>query len=155
MTKEEGLFSERVGARISPELKARVQETIAQHGYDSEADVVRAALWLYVEQNAQVEDELNRINQQNEDLAGTHIRTIHDTDESHHDRVEWALTVVIILVSMVGSKILNAVREEKIKPADLADEAIQETVYNWSILWKKLRAARYAVNHPNESDTTH
>jgi Arc/MetJ-type ribon-helix-helix transcriptional regulator len=141
MSREEGPFNERVGARISPELKARVQEAITKNGYDSEADVVREALWLYVEQNEQVEKQLHQINQQNESLS----KAVHDGDESHHDRIEWALTVVVILVALVGSKILNTIREEKVKPAELADEAIQETVYNWSIFWKKMRAGRWAA----------
>jgi Arc/MetJ-type ribon-helix-helix transcriptional regulator len=153
MTKEEGLFSERVGARISPELKTRVQEAIAKQGFDSEADVVRAALWLYVEQNEQVENELNQINQQNEALANT-PKPPTIPDEPRHDRIEWALTVIVILVSIVGSKILNAVREEKIKPSDLADEAIQEAVYNWSILWKKLRVARQTSLHLSDHAVT-
>lgn len=149
--REEGSFSERVGARISPELKARIQEAITQHGYDSEADVVRAALWLYVEQH--VEQQLEQINQQNQSLARRpEVSVIHDTNGAHHDRVEWALTVIAILVAMVGSKILNAVREEKIKPADLADEAIKETVYNWSIFWDKLRAGREAALHLRHHD---
>ncbi len=146
MPKEESPFSERVGARISPELKTRIQQAIDTHGYDSEADVVRAALWLYVEQNEQVENELNQINQQNEALADT-PKPSAIPNEPRHDRIEWALTVIVILVSIVGSKILNAVREEKVKPADLADEAIQEAVYNWSILWKKLRIARLTSLH--------
>src|SRR5262245_1931363 len=144
MTREEGQFSERVGARISPELKAKVHEAIAKHGYDSEADVVREALWLYVEQNGQAETQPNAVNPQSQDVSVM----MHSADASpHHDRIEWALTVVVILVSIVGSKILNSMRDEKVKPAELADEAIQEAVYNWSILWEKLRAGRQAVLH--------
>lgn len=152
MTREESPFSERVGARISPELKAKVHEAIAKHGYDSEADVVREALWLYVEQNAKVEKQSNGLDPQPQDL--TAIMQAVDAS-SHYDRIEWALTIVVILVSMVGSRILNALREEKVKPAELADEAIQEAVYNWSILWEKLRAGRQAALHLKRQNSDH
>jgi Arc/MetJ-type ribon-helix-helix transcriptional regulator len=149
MSGDENTLSERVGARISPELKARVHEAIAKHGFDSEADVVRAALWLYVEQP---------------ESAATPVKADErPINPDHHeapsnDRLEWALTVVVILVAIVGSKILNAVREEKIKPAELADEAIQEAVYNWKVLWKRLRAGREAsfhLDHHEVEDVTH
>jgi len=146
MTREEGTLSERVGARISPELKERVQEAIAKHGYDSEADVVRAALWMYVDQNEPAEQPSEAVHQQPKNLTDSDNERHHDEKRST-DRVEWALTVVVILIALVGSKILNTIRDEKIKPAELADEAIQETIYNWSIFWQKMRAGRQAVEY--------
>jgi hypothetical protein len=150
MTPNEGPLSERVGARISPELKQHVHDLIGQRGFDSEADIVRAALWQYVGQNdgqpQQVQLQLGQV-----DLHDDH-KSSPDGDGASADRIEWILSVVLILIALVGSKTLNALREEKIKPAELADEAIQEAIYNRSILLQKLRAARRAVLHLDRQD---
>jgi hypothetical protein len=121
-----------------------------QSGFDSEADIVRAALWQYVGQNdgqpQQVQLQLGQV-----DLHDDH-KSSPDGDGASADRIEWILSVVLILIALVGSKTLNALREEKIKPAELADEAIQEAIYNRSILLQKLRAARRAVLHLDRQD---
>lgn len=137
MSRTESSFSERVGARISPELKARLQETAQQAGWDSEADLVREALWHYVEHR-----------------VPTPAQALTPPDSADFEgRVEWLLTVLLILIGLVSSRILNTLRVEQVKPAELVDEAIQEAVYNRTILWTKLRAGRRAAQRFEDQQT--
>lgn len=137
MGRTESSFSERVGARISPELKARLQEATQEAGWDSEADLVREALWHYVEHNAPAP-----------------AQTLEPVDTADfEDRTEWLLTVLLILIGLVSSRILNTLRVEQVKPAELVDEAIQEAVYNRTILWTKLRAGRRAAQRFEDHQT--
>lgn len=137
MERPESGYSERVGARISPELKAAVQDLVRQTGWDSEADLVRAALWRYVEQGAPLPQE----------AAPLPARA------DFEERAEWLLTVLLMLAGLVASRVLNTLRVEQVKPAELVDEAIQEAVYNRSILWARLRAGRRAAQRFEEQQT--
>lgn len=139
MERPESGYSERVGARISPELKAAVQDIVQQAGWDSEADLVRAALWRYVEQGAPLPQET--------------APALPPGSPAFEDRAEWLLTVLLILVGLVASRVLNTLRVEQVKPAELVDEAIQEAVYNRTILWAKLRAGRRAAQHLEDQQT--
>lgn len=130
MNRTESTFSERVGARISPELKMSLRELVDAGVFESEADAVREALWQYVEQR-----------------AGPHpVVPAEPESESQPEppttEAAWFMSALFVLVALVGSHILNALRREQITPAELADEAIQETIYNHRILHRKLAAAR-------------
>ncbi|MGQ9888177.1 MAG: ribbon-helix-helix protein, CopG family [Aggregatilineales bacterium] len=136
MSRTESSFSERVGARVSPELKARLQEIVQQAGWNSEADLVREALWHYVEHRAPAPPAPPPAPAQ---------AAAPPESPDFEGRVEWLLTVLVILVGLVSSRVLNTLRVEQVKPAELVDEAIQEAVYNRTILWTKLRAGRRAA----------
>lgn len=143
MSRTESSLSERVGARISPELKARLQEIVQQAGWNSEADLVREALWHYVEHRASTPAQ-----------APTPAPAPTPPDSvAFEGRVEWLLTVLLILVGLVSSRVLNTLRVEQVKPAELVDEAIQEAVYNRTILWTKLRAGRRAAQRFEDRQT--
>ncbi len=135
MNRTESTFSERVGARISPELKMGLRELVDAGVFESEADAVREALWQYVEQCAGAPPASET---QPAAVAATPQLEPAETDTD----TSWFLSALFVLVALVGSHILNALRREQITPADLADEAIQETIYNRRILQKKLAAAR-------------
>ena len=121
MARTESTFSERIGARISPELKAQLQALTESGQFESEADAVREALWAFVEQQP---------------------TTAAPPAPPIPDRLEWLMSVTVVLIALVGSRIMNALGQEKVKPAELVDEAIQETIYNHTILWQKLRAGQ-------------
>jgi Arc/MetJ-type ribon-helix-helix transcriptional regulator len=137
MARTEGTFSERVGARISPELKESVRELVSAGVFDSEADAVREALWLYVEQSAG-SHPIERSAPPQADSAPADAAA-PPADSSH---LEWLTSALFVLIALVGSRILKALGQPAVIPADLADEAIQETIYNHHILRKKLAAAR-------------
>ena len=126
MARTESTFSERVGARISPELKDHLKALVESEQFDSEADAVREALWAYVEQGKSTP------------TTPPQPITSPSSPAMEQDRIQWLLTVVVIMLGIVSSKILNAVQSEKVKPAALVDEAIQESIYNHHILWEKL-----------------
>jgi hypothetical protein len=128
MSRDESGYSERVGARISPELKEHLRVLVDDGVYDSEADAVREALWQYVEQREIAPPPLPE-------------PVVHETADN--GQVEWLLSAVLVMLALVGSRLLNALTNSKTTPAALADEAIQETIYNHAILQKKLRAARH------------
>jgi hypothetical protein len=139
MNRIESGYSERVGARISPELKAHLQDVVQDGRFDSEADLVREALWHYVEHGTS--DPVTAASAKGADPVG------------FEDRAEWLLTVLLILIGMVSSRVLNTLRVEQVKPAELVDEAIQEAVYNRTILWTKLRAGRRAAQRFEDHQT--
>ncbi|MBZ0292789.1 MAG: hypothetical protein K8L99_09540 [Anaerolineae bacterium] len=140
MARTEGTFSERIGARISPELKAHLQALTENGQFDSEADIVREALWMYVEQ-----------------VAPSAIQEAAPTTPQAQGSgsMEWSMHVLLIMMAMLGSRILNTLRHEKIKPAELMDEAIQETIFNEKLLREKLMAAMKLAQEtklPNEDN---
>lgn len=136
MARTESTFSQRIGARISPELKGQLQALTESGQFDSEADIVREALWAYVEQ---VESGLAP--------AQEPAPTPGDSSSP-----EWAMHVLLILTAMIGSRILNSLRPEQIKPAALMDEAIQETIFNQRILREKLAVARRLAQAVKEDE---
>lgn len=130
MSRTESTYSERVGARISPELKMGLRELVETGVFDSEADAVREALWQYVEQQAGQADTPSP-------GPGSAIN-----QPARVSSAEWLMSALFMLVALVGSHILNALRTETVTPSQLADEAIQETIYNHQILQHKLDVAR-------------
>ena len=139
MSRIESGFSERVGARISPELKNYLRVLVDSGEYDNEADAVREALWHYIEQR---------------EIVSQSAPTPEPTDMSHNDleRIEWLLNAVFIMLAIVGSRLLNALTNNKMAPAALADEAIQETIYNQSILRARLDKARHIAHQSSADD---
>ena len=134
MSRTESGYSERVGARISPELKEHLRILVDNGVYDSEADAVRDALWFYVEQREiapppQPETQFT--------ASPTAVPVTSDSGQ-----IEWLLSALFVLVALVGSRVLNALTNTRTTPAALADEAIQETIYNLPIIQRKIRAAR-------------
>jgi hypothetical protein len=151
MSRAESTFSERVGARISPELKEQVRALVEDAHFDSEADLVREALWQYVKHCTAAgyppPPTIEQAITAPPPVANAaDIAALRRDVEMGQDRVEWLLTVLLILVGSIGSKILGAVRGQPVRPAQLVDEAIQESVYNNEILWDRLRSGRRTVH---------
>jgi Arc/MetJ-type ribon-helix-helix transcriptional regulator len=136
MARIESTYSERVGARISPELKESLRELVDAGVFDSEADAVREALWQYVEQSAGA----HPIGRDPEPAAAVASDSVVQPADSSH--LEWLTSALFVLIALVGSRILKALGQPPVVPAELADEAIQETIYNHHILRKKLASAR-------------
>ena len=136
MARTESTFSERVSARISPELKESLRELVSVGVFDSEADAVREALWQYVEQSAG-----SHPIERGPEPAGV-VQSDSSTLPANASHLEWLTSALFVLIALVGSRILKALGQPAIAPAELADEAIQETIYNHHILRKKLASAR-------------
>ena len=136
MARTESTLSERVGARISPELKESLRELVNAGVFDSEADAVREALWQYVEQSAGTHP-IERGPEPAAVVPGDSV--VQPADHAH---LEWLTSALFMLIALVGSRILKALGQPAIAPAELADEAIQETIYNHHILRRKLASAR-------------
>jgi Arc/MetJ-type ribon-helix-helix transcriptional regulator len=140
MSRTESTFSQRIGARISPELKASLQTLVDDGLFESEADTVREALWQFVEQtNGQPRPKT---------VTSPPGRELQRFEE----HTEWLFSVLLILLAMVGSRILQAVGAENIKPAALVDEAIQETIYNQALLHDRLQVGQ-AMAHQNQPES--
>lgn len=142
MSRTESTYSERIGARISPELKARLQALVDDGYFESEADAVREALWQFAEQS----DGEPR-------LPSTTHADGRDM-QAFESRLEWLFSVLFILLAVIGSRILNAVGGGNIKPATLVDEAIQETIYNQALLRERLDTGHATAqqHQPEEID---
>lgn len=131
MNRTESTFSERIGARISPELKGRLQGLVDNGYFESEADAVREALWQFAEQT----DGTPRPPSPDPAASGQDLKAFEQ-------RVEWLFSVLFILISIVGSHAIKAMHGDSIKPATLMDEAIQETIYNRQLLDERLKAGQ-------------
>ncbi len=154
MARTESTYSERVGARISPELKASLKDMLDDQRFDSEADVVREALWHYVERHSElVSPELSPSVQTVMPVtADTPAVDGHTAPiRAMQDQLEWSVSVLIVLLATIGSRLLGT-RGDKVKPADLVDNAIQEAVYNHDLLWYKLRIGRRALRQQDEEE---
>ncbi len=150
MARTESTYSERVGARISPELKICLKDMVDDERFDSEADVVREALWHYVEQHSgsplpPPRDSTVPTPAPDSAHTGAPVRAVQD-------QLEWSMSVLIVLLATIGSRLLNGLRGTQVRPAELVDEAIQEAVYNHDLLWHKLRIGRRVLRQQDEEE---
>lgn len=128
----EGTLDKRVQASVPSELKDRIRELVDCEVYDSEAEIVRAALWDFVGEpppsarSAAVEVE-----------ASTELH--HDLKE-RLDLLAWLLTVCLLLLAAVASRLLEAIAREKIEPMQLLDQALRRSVDERDSARRKLAA---------------
>lgn len=127
----DGTLDKRVQANIPADLKERIQELVEYEVYSSEAEVVRAALWEFM----------------GESRAPKPASIQQDTGaELHHDLKDrldllaWLLTVGLLLLAAVSSRLLEAVAHEKVEPMTLLDRALRQTADERDSARRKLAA---------------
>ncbi|MBZ0285794.1 MAG: ribbon-helix-helix domain-containing protein [Anaerolineae bacterium] len=157
MADGEGTRDKKIQATISAELKEQVRELVKDKGFESEAEFLRTAITEYI---------IHQTNPPARTLSSDiSSNLLPHPDELHHDLKEridlvaWMLTVGLVLVSSLGSKLLHALGEKDIEPMKLLNESLQTAVQERITLRRKLgigwRAFNRAGQHQNNGVHKH
>lgn len=115
--------SVRVTARITPELHTLLRQVRIARRFDSDADLVRAALRAYLDD-------------QSEQVASR--RHFNASFKHRMDRVEWHLTVITCLLAQALALLIARITGEKLPGDALLDQAIRLAVHDRHALAERL-----------------
>ena len=143
MNDGEAAFDARVQANIPSDLKVCVRELVKSNKYDSEAEIVREALWRFVHQPSIPASPRPTITP--EPTPPPDGLTLGDF-KSRMDLIAWMLTLVLMLVATVGSKLMKAQTGENISPIKLLEQVTTATGQNREALRRQLAAGWHQFN---------
>lgn len=140
----------RIQATISAELKDRVRVLIDSGTYDSEAEVVRAALSRFI-------DEIEPVTEMAAYAAGSASlplpeRYENGTAEMHRDLkvrldvIAWLQTVNLLLASSSAARILRLLGEQNADSLRLIEQSLNTTAGERKRVRRKLAAGWRAFN---------
>ena len=122
--------SVRVYARITPELHTLLQQVRVAKRFESDADLVRAALRAYLDD-------------QSDQVASK--RHFSASFQRRINRVEWHLTVLTYLLAQALAMLIAQVTGQKLPGDALLDQAIRLAVQNRQSLAERLEEGRSKV----------
>lgn len=131
----ESALDKRVQASVPSELKERIRELVEHQLYDSEAEVIRAALWQFIEGEIPFEtpaDGFSHVEALNADL--------HRDLKERMDLLAWLMTVGLLLIATIASRILQALTREPVQPMSLLDQALNSSIHERELARRKLAA---------------
>lgn len=114
-------LDKRVQASVPVELKERVRDLVAHDLFDSEAEVVRAALWQFF-------DGENTFDQQQSAITDDRSADLHRDLKERLDLLAWLQTVALLLLAAVASRLLHTITREEVEPMELIDQALRSSV---------------------------
>lgn len=126
-------FSKRIQANVPAELKDQVRALVEQGAYDSEAEAVRAALWQFVGQGRTASPAPASPQEPLSD-------DLHNDLKRRLDLLAWLMTVALLLMATIASRILNALGRGSVEPMQLIDEALRASVQDQQTARRKLAA---------------
>lgn len=152
MADEAGAKDKKIQATISAELKDQVRDLVKTKGFESEAEFLRTAVADYIMRQTEVPATTASLPDNASTPAGTSDEAHHDLKE-RVDLVAWLLTVGLVLISNLGSKMLRAVGEKDTEPMHLLNESLQTAVQERAALRQKLGFGWRAFNRAAHSET--
>jgi Arc/MetJ-type ribon-helix-helix transcriptional regulator len=127
------LKSVRVYARITPELHTLLQQVRVAKRFETDADLMRAALRAYLDE-------------QSDQVASK--RHFSASMQRRMNRVEWHLTVITYLIAQACSLLIAHATGQKLQSDVLLEQAIRMAVQKRQLLserlddgWTKVEAA--------------
>lgn len=148
MTGQAEGFSKRIQANVPAELKDAVRALVEQGAYDSEAEAIRAALWQFVRQHAPASPAPTP--------SPAPAAPAPLPDELHRDLkrrldlLAWLMTVALLLMATIASRILNALGRGGVEPMQLVEEALQASVQDQQTARRKLAAGWHAFRQAGQ-----
>ncbi|MAU12416.1 MAG: hypothetical protein CL607_21510 [Anaerolineaceae bacterium] len=119
--------SVRVYARITPELYTLFQQVRIAKRYESDADLMRAALRAYLQK-------------QSDQVASK--RYFNVSMQRRLSQVDWHLTVITTLLAHALAMLISSVSGQKLSPEKLLDQSIRLAAEKHSGLTKQLEASQ-------------
>lgn len=128
--KAKPLQSIRVYARITPDLHTLLQQVRVAKRFDSDADLVRAALRAY-------------LNEAPDQIASK--RHFNRTLRRRMNRLDWHLTVITYLLSQALGLLISQSTGQKVPGAALVDQAIRLASQNHRLLAERLDESQFQL----------
>lgn len=110
----------RVQASVPVELKERVRDLVEHQLFESEAEVVRAALWQFFDG----ENQFALSQSASSDDISTEL---HRDLKERLDLLAWLHTVTLLLLAAIACRLLEAITHQKIEPSQLIEQALRSS----------------------------
>jgi hypothetical protein len=153
----EGTYDKRIQANISSELKERVRELVKKGEFESEAELVRAALWEMIEPKP-LEPPKAAVIPPHDETPPLPFAENAD-DHMHHDLkgrldlLAWMMTLSLTMMATLGSRLLRA-RGEDVSSSLLIEETVHTAVQQreglrrrLSVGWRAFNQAGWVAHH--------
>ncbi|NWG15271.1 MAG: hypothetical protein HXY41_01425 [Chloroflexi bacterium] len=135
----DSVLDKRVQASVPSELKDHIREMVENELYESEAEIIRVALRQFIEGDLPVETPVetpaNRY---------SHVETLntdlHRDLKERMDLLAWLMTVGLLLMATIASRILQALTHETVQPMSLLDQALSSSVHERDQARRRLAA---------------
>jgi len=152
----EGIRDKKIQATISAELKEQVRELVKDKGFESEAEFLRSAVIEFIAQQTKPPTNSNSLHLESNSSTLPH-ELQHDIRE-RIDLVAWMLTVALVMMSHLGSRLLRLLGEKDAEPMELLNESLQTAVQERTVLRRKFGISWRAFNragHPQKTNGVH
>lgn len=151
MSDGEGVRDKKIQATISAELKEQVRELVKDKGFESEAEFLRTAVTEFITQQTQSPTNSNSFHLESNSSA-LPSESQHDMRE-RIDLIAWMLTVTLVMMSHLGSRLLRVLGEKDTEPMELLNESLQTAVQERTALRRKFGIGWRAFNRAGHPQT--
>lgn len=139
-------LDKRVQASVPVELKERVREMVEHKVFESEAELVRAALWQFLD------GEDTYALTQPDDTVEAVSAELHNDLKERLDLLAWLNTVILLLLAGIASRLLEAITREKVTPMQLVEQALRSSIQEQDEARRKLAAGWRAFKRVGRQD---
>ena len=139
-------LDKRVQASVPVELKERVREMVEHKVFESEAELVRAALWQFLD------GEDTYALTQPDDTVEAVSAELHNDLKERLDLLAWLNTVILLLLAGIASRLLEAITREKVTPMQLVEQALRSSIQEQDDARRKLAAGWRAFKRAGRQD---
>jgi hypothetical protein len=162
MSEAEHVFDKRIQAAISADLKDRVRDLVKDKRFESEAEIVRLALSRFVD------NPVAPVKHSPSDEPGTQLPfepphshlpvsmpvqhnqppddNLHRDLKGRMDLIAWLLTVGLMLIATIATKLFRLLGDKETEPMQLIDQTVQASVHDRSLIRQKLAVGWQAFN---------
>ena len=142
-------YDKRVQASVPVELKERVREMVEHEVFESEAELVRAALWQFLDgesPSAIVQPHSSQ------DVESVSVE-LHNDLKERLDLLAWLNTVLLLLLASIASRLFEAITREKVEPMQWIEQALRSSVQEQDDARRKLAAGWRAFKRVGRQDS--
>lgn len=141
-------YDKRVQASVPVELKERVREMVEHEVFESEAELVRAALWQFLDgESASALAQTDSI----QDVE-TVSAELHNDLKERLDLLAWLNTVLLLLLAGIASRLYEAITREKVEPMQWIEQALRSSIQEQDDARRKLAAGWRAFKRAGRQD---
>jgi hypothetical protein len=150
MSDSEVVFDKRIQANIPSELKVRVRGMVERQEYESEAEVVRAALWRLVDGPAPAAPPEPAASISAAPAIEVPLSELHNDLKNRMDLIAWLLTVALMLMTTIACKLLRALGDTSTEPMMLLDQTLRTSVHEREAIRRKLALHWHSFNEVSQ-----
>lgn len=142
-------YDKRVQASVPSELKERIREMVDNEVFESEAELVRAALWQFMDGEAAYPLTKPESRYGGGEAASEEL---HNDLKERLDLLAWLNTVILLLLAEMSSRLLETFTREKVEPMRLVEQALRRSVEEQDEARRKLAAGWRAFKRVGRQD---